>query len=297
MDSSGDVEFDIWLRDADQDLQRIVGSETDVEAMLTDIKHHVAQPVVAASEARARAVGEQQPAVVSETRSWSKLSGSERTALTDAGRVRTWQPGEILALQGSPPSGMFVILHGWVRIIATDYERGSNVPLAVRGPAEIVGELAVISGLPRTATIQAIVEVRALAIPRERALAVLRDKPRIAGVLFRAVAIRLRQSDPNRVEGSQDFPQRLAAVLLELALQHEPGWETAGEIMLHVTQEDLASFARVSRSTLIRGLDAMKKVGLVQTRRHEVTILRPDLLRDLASGRAMLEPASISSAG
>ena len=55
--------------------------------------------------------------------------------------------------------------------------------------------------------------------------------------------------------------------------------------MLHETQEDLASFARVSRSTLIRGMDELKKLGVVQTGRHRVTIIRPDILRDLAAGR------------
>ena len=85
--------------------------------------------------------------------------------------------------------------------------------------------------------------------------------------------------------GGHDFPQRLAAVLLELALQYDPDWEAATEVVLHVTQEDLASFARVSRSTLIRGLDELRKLDVVQTGRNRVTITRPDLLRDLAAGR------------
>jgi CRP-like cAMP-binding protein len=220
-----------------------------------------------------------------ERRAWHRLTEAERAALTACGQVRTWQPREILAMQGSPPSGMFVILQGWVKITATNY-RGDNAPLAARGPAEIVGELSPISGLPRTATIQAIDVVRALVIPRERLMGVLRRKPRISEELLRTAAIRLQQSDRLRLEsGGPDFPQRLAAVLLELALQYDPDWEAASEVVLHETQEDLASFARVSRSTLIRGLDEMKKLGVVQTGRHRVTIIRPDILRDLAAGR------------
>ncbi len=220
-----------------------------------------------------------------ERRAWHRLTDAEKAALTACGYVRTWQPGEILAMQGSPPSSMFVIQQGWVKITATNY-RGDNAPLAARGPAEIVGELSPISGLPRTATIQAIDEVRALVIPRDRLRAVLRQKPRISEELLRTAAIRLQQSDRLRLEsGGPDFPQRLAAVLLELALQYDPDWEAASEVVLYETQEDLASFARVSRSTLIRGMDELKKLGVVQTARHRVTIIRPDILRDLAAGR------------
>jgi len=56
-------------------------------------------------------------------------------------------------------------------------------------------------------------------------------------------------------------------------------------VVVHETQEDLASYARVSRSTLIRGLDELKRLGVVRTARHRVTIVRPDILRDLAAGR------------
>lgn len=220
-----------------------------------------------------------------ERRAWHRLTVAEQNALTESAQQRTWQPKEILALQGSPPSSMFVIIQGWVKITATNY-RGSNAPLAARGPGEIVGELAPISGLPRVATIQAIDQVRAWVITADRLLGVLSRNPRIAMELLRSVAFRLQQSDRLRLEsGGPEFPQRLAAVLLELALQYDPEWAVASEVDLHETQEDLASFARVSRSTLIRGLDELKKIGVVRTARHRLTILRPDILRDLAAGR------------
>ncbi|HWM06778.1 MAG TPA: Crp/Fnr family transcriptional regulator [Actinophytocola sp.] len=227
-----------------------------------------------------------------ERRAWQRLTDAERATLTDSGFIRTWEPGEVLALQGSEPSSMFVVLRGWVKISATNY-RGDNAPLAARGPGEIVGELAPISGLPRMATIQAVDEVRALVIPRERLLAVLRRTPHIAEELLRMAGIRLQQSDRLRLEsGGPDFTQRLGAVLLELAVQYDPDWAAATTVDLNVTQDDLASYARVSRSTLIRGLDELRKQGVVKTARHRVTILRPDLLRDLAAGVPPPDPTT-----
>ena len=220
-----------------------------------------------------------------ERRAWFRLTQAERAALTAAGHVKVWQPGEVLATQGGPPTSLFVIQRGWVKISATNY-RGDDAPLAARGPAEIVGEMGPISGLPRIATISAIDEVHALVLAREKFLGVLRARPRIAEELLRTTVIRLQQSDRLRLEsGGPDFPQRLAAVLLELALQHAPDWADGKEVDLHFNQGELASFARVSRSTLVRGLDELRRLNLVRTTRQRITIVRPQALSDLAAGR------------
>jgi CRP/FNR family transcriptional regulator, cyclic AMP receptor protein len=220
-----------------------------------------------------------------EGRAWFRLTQAERDALTAAGHVKVWRPGDILALQGSPPTSMFVILSGWVKISASNY-RGEDAPLAARGPAEIVGELAPISGLPRMATVQAIDEVHALVVAREKLLVILRNRPHISEELLRTAAIRLRQSDRLRLEsGGSDFPQRLAAVLLELAIENAPGWVEGRPVDLHFNQGELADFARVSRSTLSRGLEELRRLGAVRTARQRITILRPAILRELAAGR------------
>jgi CRP/FNR family cyclic AMP-dependent transcriptional regulator len=220
-----------------------------------------------------------------ERRAWLRLTDGERAALTAAGRMKVWSPGEILSLQGSSPSSMFVVLKGWVKIVATNY-RGDNAPLAARGPAEIVGEMAPMSGFPRVATIQAIDEVHTLVVAREKLMHVLRQRPNIAAELFRTTAIRLQQSDRLRLEsGGTDFPLRLAAVLLELAVQYAPTWPEDGEVSLPFNQGELASFARVSRSTLVRGLDELKRLGVVRTARQRITIMHPGTLRELAAGR------------
>jgi CRP/FNR family transcriptional regulator, cyclic AMP receptor protein len=220
-----------------------------------------------------------------ERRAWFRLTEAERAALTAAGYVKVWQPGDILALQGSPPTSMFVILHGWVKIRASNY-RGEDAPLAARGPADIVGEMAPISGLPRSATIEAIDEVHTLVVARERLLGVLAARPHIAQELLRTAAIRLQQSDRLRLEsGGPDFPQRLAAVLLELALQYAPDWDEGRQVDLPFNQGELASLARVSRSTLVRGLEELRRLDVVRTARQRITIMHPEILRELAAGR------------
>lgn len=220
-----------------------------------------------------------------EGRAWHRLNPTEQAALQGAGYTQDWQPGEVIMRQGAPAGGMCVILSGWVKISVTN-ERGDNAPIAARGPGEIIGELGAISGRPRNSTIHAIGTVHALVIPQERLRTVLARCPRIAQELLNVAAIRLQQSDLLRLEaGGPVFPQRLAATLLELAHQCAPDAADTTQIDLPFTQDELAAFARVSRSTLVRGLDELRTQGIVQTARRRVRIVNLKTLRDLAAGR------------
>jgi CRP/FNR family transcriptional regulator, cyclic AMP receptor protein len=218
-------------------------------------------------------------------RAWHRLSPGDQAALTAAGYIRTWQPGDFIALQGDPPGGLIVILHGRVKISVTN-DRGESAPIAARGPGHIIGELSPIADVPRTATMQAIEETRSLIIPRDRLLAVLAKNPAITNELLSAAAIRLQESDRLRLEtGGPDFSARFASLLVELCAQCSPDAGDDDLIDLPFGQEELAGFARVSRSTLVRGLDELRTLGVIKTSRRRVTIVRLRALRDLAHGK------------
>jgi CRP-like cAMP-binding protein len=220
-----------------------------------------------------------------EGRAWYRLTSAEQAALTAAGYTRSWPAGDIIAPQGGPPRSMYVVLRGWVKITVSN-DRGDNAPIAARGPGEIIGELATIADTPRAAAIQAITNVHALVVPRDRARNVLHRHPHISEELLRTTTIRLQQSDRLRLEsGGPDFTHRLATVLVELAMQCAPDAAPDSPVNLPFPQEELAGFARVSRSTLIRGLDELRRLGLVETARRRVTIKSLLALREIAAGR------------
>jgi CRP/FNR family transcriptional regulator, cyclic AMP receptor protein len=221
----------------------------------------------------------------SNARIWQRLTEAERATLTEAGYIRTWQTGEIIALQGDTAGALSVILDGWVKISVTNH-RGDSAPIAIRGPSDIIGELGPMAGIPRTATMQAIQNTRTLTIPLERFRSVLRRFPRINEELLREAGYRLQQSDRLRLEsGGPDFSSRLADLLLELCAQCAPDAGDNDHIDLPFGQEELAAFARVSRSTLVRGIDELRSLGIIKTSRRRVTVLRLQRLRDLASGK------------
>ena len=116
-------------------------------------------------------------------------AGLERIAAS-AGEVES-QPGQVLALEGDPGSGMFVILDGTVGV----EWRGGAVEL---GPGDFFGELTLLApGGTRVARVRAASRVSCLGIPREDALALIESEPSLALTMLKEIARRFASAVPN----------------------------------------------------------------------------------------------------
>jgi zinc transporter ZupT len=84
-------------------------------------------------------------------------------------RSRHLMPGEILFRAGAPGDALFIIAHGNVEVLvdAVSGESGAERKLAELGPGQAFGEMALLSGGPRTATVRSVGEVDLLEISRE----------------------------------------------------------------------------------------------------------------------------------
>lgn len=116
-------------------------------------------------------------------------AGLERV-LSSAGEM-TSEAGQILALQGDPGSGMFLILDGTVSV----EWRGGSVEL---GPGDFFGELTLLApGGTRIARVRASSQVRCLAIPRADALALVESEPTVALAMLKEIARRFASALPD----------------------------------------------------------------------------------------------------
>jgi CRP-like cAMP-binding protein len=99
--------------------------------------------------------------------------------------------GQIVALEGDPGSGMFVILDGTARV----EWRGGSVDL---GPGTFFGELTLLApGGTRIARVRAATEMRCLAIPRDDAIALVESEPSVALAMLREIARRFASALPD----------------------------------------------------------------------------------------------------
>lgn len=129
-----------------------------------------------------------------ELRSIPLLADASQEALerlaASAGEM-TCEEGQILALEGDPGSGMFVVLEGNVSV----EWRGGRVEL---GPGSFVGELTLLApGGTRNARVRAATHVRCLAIARDDALDLVESEPSVALAMLKEVARRLANALPD----------------------------------------------------------------------------------------------------
>jgi CRP-like cAMP-binding protein len=109
---------------------------------------------------------------------------------TTAGEL-TAPAGQIIALEGDPGSGMFVILDGTALV----EWRGGSVEL---GAGTFFGELTLLApGGTRIARVRAASEMRCLAIPRDDAIELIESEPPVALAMLREIARRFASALPD----------------------------------------------------------------------------------------------------
>jgi CRP/FNR family transcriptional regulator/CRP/FNR family cyclic AMP-dependent transcriptional regulator len=115
-----------------------------------------------------------------------------RAELDAVSRVadEVWLPaGRVLMRQGAPGRELIVLVEGEATV-----DR-DGVTIAVRRGGEFIGELALITGRPRTATVTASTDLQTLVLNGPNFDRLLRDVPRIAPKVMKAVAERLPPED------------------------------------------------------------------------------------------------------
>ncbi len=199
--------------------------------------------------------------------------------LAAVARRRTYRRGEVIFHQGDPGDTLFVLEAGRVKVF-TYAESGDETLLAIVGPGECFGELALIDGEPRSATIQALELVEAVTISRGAFLGLVREHPQTAEYLLHALAAKIRYlTDVVSDLAFLDLEGRLAKRLLELAAEHGESHEGETLIELPLTQEELAAMVGATRASVNKLLGWYEDRGMIARRGRRIAVLQPDRLR------------------
>jgi len=203
---------------------------------------------------------------------WTLLSKAEQDDLISLGLSREYSPRATLCLEGDPNMHVFILLAGWVKIFSTTKD-GQEIMLALRGDGDFVGETAGETTGRRNAAIQAIDEVHALIVPYDKFSSFL-DANQSANHAFRHVMTqKFNDTDAMlRRRAGTIGAQRLAALLIDLASRH--GREVRGgiDLVMPLSQAELASLAGTSRATITRAYGSWRKRGLIRTGQRRITI-------------------------
>lgn len=211
---------------------------------------------------------------------WPLLDGGEQAALATLGRPHRSAAGATLCLEGEPSTHVFILLSGWVKIVSVSAD-GREMLLALRGPGDIIGEIAgEVTGY-RTATVRAAGTLQSVIVSAGRFEQFLDQHPAAAHAYRRAMAERRRAADDaHRGRALTNGSQRLARLLLELTGPAQDGDGRAASAP-PLSQEELASLIGSSRATVTRALSQWRARGIIRTRQRQIVVLDRAVLQRL----------------
>lgn len=209
---------------------------------------------------------------------WELLAGvpvDDARRVLAIGRRRTFGRGEIVFHQLDPADSLHLVAAGRFAIRRTT-PLGEDTLLAIRGPGDFFGELALVSGGTRSATVQALESAETLAVFRSDFAELRRQYPQVDQVLVLMLAQEVRRMDELLSESHYvSAERRVLRRLLEVAEAYG-GAARGAEIPL--TQEQLAALAGTSRATVNAVLSAERQRGTLSLRRGRTALIDPTAL-------------------
>ncbi len=114
-------------------------------------------------------------------------------------REGKYSPGSVLISQGEKGVGLFILTKGTVRITRANSPDGAEEVLGTAGAGDVIGEMALLDDLPRSATVTAVDEVTVLVVPfwdfRIIMRTILRRDPDVGLDLLAVLSRRVRKAE------------------------------------------------------------------------------------------------------
>lgn len=211
-------------------------------------------------------LGGEIPRILKSNPLFAHMSEKSFEDLACASRLKRVAEGGTIFLQSDPPEAAYIVHTGNVEITLTSLD-GRQLVINEMHPGDCFGELALVTGQPRSASAIAGDDTEVLIIPRRAFLEALEAEPHLTRRLLETTALRLSSS--SEVESGLAFldaQARVARLLLELDRQ-------ANGRQITISQEELASRTGLIRQTVAKTLGQWRRWGWIQTGRGRIHVL------------------------
>jgi CRP/FNR family cyclic AMP-dependent transcriptional regulator len=218
---------------------------------------------------------------------FGRLSRSDQAELLTLARPRMCLPGETVFRQGEPCTDLLMIFVGTISESATP-DDGDPVPVAIKGPGDLLGHLAVLDGEREHITTAISTSPKsglAWAITTRAFEGFLREHHKAGQSLMHYIAGELRRTTHAKVElAGSTARTKVIHVLTELATDFGVHDTDGVDLGVLLSQQELAGLAGVSERAIEQVLSALRREGHVTTRYRRI------IIRDLHAF-ARLRPA------
>jgi CRP/FNR family cyclic AMP-dependent transcriptional regulator len=195
---------------------------------------------------------------------FSVLPSALSASLFRQARVVRLAPQQMLFAAGDPGDGCYQVEEGLLKVVALSTSGGERI-LAILGPGALVGELSMIDGLPRSASVTAIRESKLSFVSRAVFNTVAHAQPEIYRHITALLARRLRDVD-DALTATSFLPLKARTARALLSLSDAFGKDVgSGRILIRqkFSQSDLAAMAGIARENCSRILQDWTRRALV----------------------------------
>ena len=211
---------------------------------------------------------------------FSGISGASLDRLAPRSWHRSFPEGQVLTSEGDPGESLLVLEAGQVKI-SRFTSSGHEVVLAIVDAPASFGELALIDGAPRSATIIAQSAVIVRVVPRMAFIALIKSDPQAAMAVLHAVTSMVRATNERLADVlSLDVPGRVAKWLLARAAVRGERREGVMVVPFDLSQRELASELGTTRVSINKALKSFESLHAIRLERDEIVILNADLLTE-----------------
>ena len=206
------------------------------------------------------------------------LGPDDLRRVADVAVPRHFAAGQVIFREGDASDTCYVVRTGHARAVRENVD-GRTIALAHFGPGDIFGELAMFDDERRSATVEALDDLDAIAIAGSDMRRLLREHAEISAKLVIALGRRLREANERLARQSfQTVQSRVAGVLGQLVRQAQSEGAGDRDVLVTITQADIAQLAGSSRESASRFLAVLERAAIITQGRGRITVHDPEAL-------------------
>ncbi len=198
---------------------------------------------------------------------FSGLAEQDLLLIQNHAAIKSYRKNTVVIEQGDESTSLYIVAKGRVRVYLAN-EDGKELLLHNLGPGDYFGELALLGGIPRTASVMTETDTRLLVVTKQGFVECVRSNPDIALETIRQLVDKLSQlTEKTGVLALNDVYGRVVATLMDQVKEEGDRLITG-----RLTQQDLAQMVGSSREMISRIFKDLKAGGYISLENKRVVI-------------------------
>jgi CRP/FNR family transcriptional regulator, cyclic AMP receptor protein len=213
---------------------------------------------------------------------FAELSDGMLAILAGESRVRRFPNGQVLFSEGDPGDTLLILEEGRVKV-SRYTTSGQEIVLAIIEAPSAFGELSLIDGAARSATVTAQTPITVRILPRLSLMGMVHNEPSVAMALMTSLVEMVRDTNERLSDVlSLDVPGRVAKWLLSASTRSGRHATGGVAVPFPISQSDLAAELGTTRVSINKALRGFESLGLIELDHDDSQILiaNPEALSD-----------------